>query len=374
MNFTTSQPLASVMAVDPLRRIALIVTQDGKNEWLPFAGTGSGMQGEGDFSLAPSGKGWRAIVENRQGGLGVITAFVDPGSFYADEEQLSASTESGGKTIDPYDSITASTNTYRAFTVDQDNIKKNFRNNKFFDTISGDHGYRGIDGNMHGVLRGGINISAVSRLNQIIQFLEDDLLCLVNRNYEHFTDWGVISIKNDKGKTTLSVKANSGDNSDFDTRKETYEFEMELGHANNVKEDSLFFTLIYKTKGGNEKLQITIDRKGEVIILAPTNIMVDVAENYGNSVGKKYTVKAGKEIDLTVGQQRLIIDPRGILAGTANEKTVVQSPHLDKYNAMNGDCFKAFIPLIAFGADPGAVFDIPMQRDETNKTEDVKLS
>jgi hypothetical protein len=102
--------------------------------------------------------------------------------------------------------------------------------------------------------------------------------------------------------------------------------------------------------------------------------MVDVEKNYGNSVGKNYTVKAGKEIDMTVGNERMIIDSSGIKLGTSNEKTIVQSPHLDSYNNLVQDCFACFIPLIAFGAPPNKVVDIIQQLDYTNKTKDVTLS
>ena len=371
LDFTTD-PVYTIIAVDPVRRLCLVTSTQNTKEWLPYA-TGSGFKGEGDFSLPPSGMFWKAIVEERRGQKEIVKV-ISPGSFFADDEQALNSLESDGSKQDVWNSITGTTASFRSYRAPSDNVRKNFRSNRFYDAIGGDWGYRGLEGNYVGVLRGGVSVLAASPLCGMYLFAEDDLARIVSRNFEVFTDFGIISVTNPDGKPRLAIKGVSGHNTKTSVREENYEFELEMGNCKNIQPDVFNLTLLMKTSAG-EPFRLGIKRDGSVFLNTPGDVMTDIGGMYGNAVGDRYSVFAGKEARLQVGDNSLVVTKGKVAGGKElNVKSVVQAPHLDKYNDALKHITASLIPMIMYGAPPNEVFAIIQQLDLLNKTKDSFFS
>lgn len=336
-DFTTTDRVYTVIAVDASRRLALVTSTNGAQQWMPFVGSGTGLAGEGEFSLAPSGKMWKAIVNSNQS-QPVIMGFMDVGSIFTGDDQLDKTMESQGRLFDPHDTLleTKTSNNFNSYNIPTNKVNKNFRGNRFSDLIAGDWGFRGLEGNYVGVLRGGVNVMSASPVNKILQFAEDDLLRFISRNFEQFTDFGINKVTNEEGKTRWVLKGNSGrDLSTGDTRKELYEFEMEIGACQNIKKDSFILTIVYKPQGGGALFQLGLDTKGGLFINSPKDVMSVSKEDIGLTAGNKLGMFAGKEALVKVGSTSIKTTAGSIEAGGAGAmKALVTDDLISKMQSL----------------------------------------
>jgi hypothetical protein len=107
----------------------------------------------------------------------------------------------------------------------------NFSGTSFPDVLPGDHIFTTKDGNALGVLEGGVTYFKASELCQIIGIKYNDLMRIVSRNFEQFTDFGNISIKNDNGATSYVIE---GAASQSEVRDNRFTFRMEMGSAGDL--------------------------------------------------------------------------------------------------------------------------------------------
>jgi hypothetical protein len=372
INFSKIDQAYTIVAVDSVRKLALVTSTKGERLHIPFSRGGIDIQGAGDFSIPPSGRAWRAIVD-KVGEQLIIVGCIPVGIYNTDDKQLlqSVGSERGQ---DPFDSITESLQEFRSYATQATTNKQNFRLNSFYDTIPGDYGYRGLDGNWFGILRGGVNIFSASSLNKILQFQEDDLLRLISRNYDNFSDAGVIKSTNVNGKTRLFLGLNSGTRRDFKTEEEKYEVEIEIGQCQKFKEDTFIFTLEYKPKGLNP-FTLTIDKQGSLQIFGSKDIFqssqeetAQVARNWSVFAEDSIKMDAKKTISLAAGATATInkdtgevtlnqdgmhleMDGNKVKAGAVGQtKQVVTKPHLDNY----GHLVQAVAQISAFLGGVGA--------------------
>lgn len=372
IDFSTA-PIYTVLAVDSVRRLCLVTNTQNSKEWLPVASP-TGFKGEGDFSLPPSGAGWRAFVETRLGQREIVQ-FLSPGSFFSEDNEIANSLESGGTKPDTWNSITGTSATFRSYAVPPDTVKRNFRGNRYYDLVGGDWGYRGQDGNFVGVLRGGVNVFIASPLCGWYMFQEDDHARLVSRNFEMFSDFGVIQSTNVNGRTRLAIKGVSGLNDKTSSREENYEFELELGDCKNIEANTFNMTLLMKT-GAGEPVRIGLKRAdGSLYVNTPGDVMTDIGGMWGNAVAQRHAVFAGTESRHEVGDMSMVVTKGKVSGGKETQvKNIVQKPHLDLYNDALQHMVKALIPLIAFGAPPNEVFGILNKLDFVNATKDAYFS
>ena len=81
-----------------------------------------------------------------------------------------------------------------------------YNNNAYEDLVPGDKVISTKDGNMVGVLEGGVNYFKASELCQLIGIKYNDLMRLISRNFQHFSDFGNIIIENDEGRTSYILE------------------------------------------------------------------------------------------------------------------------------------------------------------------------
>ncbi len=293
--------VSNIERVDSVKRLITISNSRSQSLTLNLAES-AGTYGEGEFSLPPSGRDWKALI-SYDSGKPILIKFI-PSSLFADPDQIDKKMQSGGTDKDHFDSIVGDSTTYQSFKSDRD---QNYRGNKYYDLIAGDWGHRGLEGNMVGVLRGGVNIFKVDELCQMVQMLEDHLTRIVSENFEIFTSWGVLRMENNAGHTLLTLKGNSGLNDKFDTRKESYEFELEIGACKAIKDKAFFLTMKYVPKTG-DPVFFGIDREGNMVTKAPKDVWEYVEEersmiarNIGMLAQKDIRVDAGGQVELRAG-------------------------------------------------------------------------
>lgn len=154
--------------------------------------------------------------------------------------------------------------------------------NKPKDMLSGDRILASIGGGMIGILRGGSILLRSSKLSEIFISKWDDLVRIVSRNFEHFTDVGTDIVKNFRGRVYRYI----GYTNNFaNTASETYQYNQYYGDTaaaeyiksnyQNASPGSVpaINTIIYKEQvsaAGAEVMHRTLDLSGdeEVYIVA----------------------------------------------------------------------------------------------------------
>jgi hypothetical protein len=296
----TGVSLADIVYMDPLRDIVVVNTVDSKKISIPCVNM-RGIRGEGSFTLPPSGKQWKAVICEDAGDPYIIR-FLPPQSPHADEEQIDKSDRSGGTEKNQALSISYTEEVYGAYRIRQIENRRNYRGDVYYDRVPGDWGWTSPEGNMLGILRGGLNILRTTPLNQILQFTEDDLLRIIARNYQLFTDFGVHKIENFDGKTRVTVRGNSGLNDKFNTREETYEFNMEMGACSKEDDESQMFIKWKYINPNNKPIDFRMDRDGNTSFTTPRDVWVDSGEDLLITVGDHMGVFAGTELKLDAGK------------------------------------------------------------------------
>lgn len=81
------------------------------------------------------------------------------------------------------------------------------------DLLPGDKVMSTKDGNAIGVLEGGVVVLKASELCQIVGVRYDDLMRIVSRNFEHFTDFGNVIVRNRAGKVSYIVEGSDSQSS-----------------------------------------------------------------------------------------------------------------------------------------------------------------
>ena len=77
------------------------------------------------------------------------------------------------------------------------------------DALSGDQGWRTEDDSAVASFRGGISSIKGSELAQMQCISIDDMVRIISRNYEHFSDFGEYRISNDNGRLTIELLGTS---------------------------------------------------------------------------------------------------------------------------------------------------------------------
>lgn len=313
--------VGTVVYVDPLRRVAVVTTVDNKKQEVGIS-QGKGIEGDGFDFLPPSGMKWQAVMSESAGGATFIERFLPPKSMNHTEDQLDKTSFSDGTSTDPDATITGvdDSKSYRAFKVGETKTKLNYRANSYTDAIPGDYNIKTLEGNGLNILRGGINRLFSTRLNQIIQLGEDDLTRILARNFDIFTDAGVVKhVSNGEKGTRVEFKVNSGLNDKYKTWEETYEMKSEIGACSGGDGKTYFFTLEYNTKT-NEIFLISLDRQGSMVWKVPKDYWIDVKEDLAITVGKNIGVFGGKEVLIDAGNT---VTLKGGASITRNEDNTI---------------------------------------------------
>ncbi|MHA1302108.1 MAG: hypothetical protein ACTSPI_00200 [Candidatus Heimdallarchaeaceae archaeon] len=102
----------------------------------------------------------------------------------------------------------------------------NYAGNSFEDLMAGDKVLSTKDGNLIGVLEGGLTYFKASELCQIIGMKYEDLLRIISRNFQHYSDFGEIRLVNESGQTSYIIEGSSSYPESRDSNKHRLRIHM----------------------------------------------------------------------------------------------------------------------------------------------------
>ena len=174
-----------------------------------------------------------------------------------------------------------------------------YASNAFEDMMPGDKVIATKDGNLIAVLEGGVTYFKASELCQIIANKYDDLLRIVSRNFEHFTDFGNILVKNVDGRTSYIMQ---GAKSQGEARLGRYNLLIEAGADGDAYKISV-------TDGVSKVLgQIHMQSDGSIRVKTLKNYSLDVYGDYTENIHgvQKRNVQKNYEIDYTADYKKAV--------------------------------------------------------------------
>lgn len=178
--------------------------------------------------------------------------------------------------------------------------QRNYRGSRPHDMLSGDRGFVTVDGTMVYAGRGGIAGIKVNDLLQIVLNAVDDHMRLVSRNFELMTDFGVLSVSNTEGKTSLKLRAAA-------TAEQTWQGDYELLLSVGAGKAYVDVTLLKdKTKVFTYKL----GANGALHTFYADDVINQVKGNHGEAVGQHRKVSVGKTDTETIQDEKTIDVPK----------------------------------------------------------------
>lgn len=294
--------LATVATVDPVCMVA--TSKDLKAsvpEEAPWYGR-VGPDGEGDFSSPQPG--WRGLID-RESGQTMMSAFLpSPNLFSADPLK-----DDYNQIVNTWLNLTGTNKDYRTHKAQS----RNFRAQRPADTIAGDQGFRSSEGALYGALRGGVAFMKASDLAQIQVNQVDDLLRMMGRNVDMFSDWGSMQITNEGGKTRMVLKGNAVADQ---TYKDAYAYEFSVGAGEH------FLSLAIKDKANaKDVFTLSIDQKGGMHVFQAGDRIEQIHGNVGMGItGDEKRIVAGKA-SLEADGGYLIKAPHVDVGGAGGQRT-----------------------------------------------------
>ena len=154
----------------------------------------------------------------------------------------------------------------------------NYSGNSFEDLLPGDKVLTTKDGNAVGVLEGGVTYLKASELCQIIGIKYNDLLRIVSRNFEHFTDFGNIYSKNIDGATSYIIE---GAASQSQSRMNQHTIKIEVGAQGDLYK-------VTTSNGANSILSMFhMTNKGDIKYISHGESNLTLGDKLEKVTGKK---------------------------------------------------------------------------------------
>lgn len=287
---------------------------------------------------------------------------------------------------------------------------QNFRGSMPPDVLPGDWLRVGAKGNMVGVLEGGVVLLKASELSKVLATSAGDLLQLVGRNVDIFTDFGELKFRNDDGRVSMSLKGGMQQLTDSSPSEEKFTIHLDLGHSGDIANfritdqvGNVVGQVHYKPNGSVETTNSgevsVVNGKSEKTVFGERKTIVEgesfetvtgttnestghkvtaVGTNYDIVTGQGFAVGAAQDISLSAGRVRTDTVSGSLKAvpGDAAYKTVVTngSVVVDIGNPAAGDLMVA-----KSGYDLTATNDIALRSRmgrvvvETNAPNSVQL-
>lgn len=175
------------------------------------------------------------------------------------------------------------------------------------DVIPGDWVRMGTQGNLIGVLEGGLTILKASEVAQVIASKTYDSLRLIGRNMDIYNDFGEFRFRNTNGNCSMQLRAGSKQTTQTSPDKENYTIRADLGDAGQLVNFRI------TDPDGHVLSSIIMDPNGSVTRTATGDTNDSVDGNLTESVG-------GDKDKTVVGDETILIggDSTEQLAGNKN--------------------------------------------------------
>jgi len=213
------------------------------------------------------------------------------------------------------------------------------------DVIPGDWVQMGEDGNVLGVLGGGVNVIKSSALCQIRTHLVNELVEIFSRNYRHITDMGEFSVTNDEGRVNMRFRGASDEATEASPEEENWTIKMDLGSEGDLfnfelctPQGQTLFKLHVDSEGGAEIFGIngvaltsgsraggtnaqetsgsqqntiggdrTADVRGSDTLSVGTNQSIQITSDQETNIGNDYRIQALRDMALGSGRNVSVV-------------------------------------------------------------------
>lgn len=211
------------------------------------------------------------------------------------------------------------------------------------DVLPGDWMRIGSQGNLVGVLEGGVTVLKASELAQIIAVRTNDLLKLLGRNLEILTDFGEITFTNDNGNTSMSLRAGAKQTTESSPTQEYWTIRADLGDAGNLVNFRITDTQGHTLSGVQMDPNGSVTRTttgdlteiiggaynmqfgGDVGLVIPGNKNDTVNGDSTESITGSKTINAGSTITLQSGVDTVVSPTRDLNISTGRNINISAS-------------------------------------------------
>lgn len=202
--------------------------------------------------------------------------------------------------------------------IDKDELNTNgtFRQPSEPDDIMPDDWIQmGPDGNMLGILAGGVNVLKSGPLSQIRTHGINDLIEAICRNYRHISDMGEFTIANNDGRINMRFRGGSDQRNEAGPDEENWTIRFDLGSDG----DMLNFELT--TPQGQTLFRLHVDSDGQCEIFGVNGVSINSgSQNEGVSAEET----SGSKFIKIEGDQTVVINgSRTNTVNTNDAETVV---------------------------------------------------
>ena len=155
---------------------------------------------------------------------------------------------------------------------------------------------RSKDGNLIGVLAGGVNVMSSSPMAQIRTHSLEDLVEIISSKFRHITDMGDLTINNDGGKTSLTWYAGSDQSLENGADTEKWTIRLEIGAIGDL------FSLRITTPDGNDLAKIHMSADGRLSLVGAAGLDITSGDNgdFNEDVGASKVTSIEGDYDVTV--------------------------------------------------------------------------
>jgi hypothetical protein len=229
----------------------------------------------------------------------------------------------------------------------------NFRGVRPPDVLPGDWIRMGSQGNLVGVMEGGLTLLKASELAQVVASRTNDLLRLIGRNMDILTDFGEFRFTNKNGNCSMQMRAGSKQTTQTSPLKENYTIRADLGDTGQL------VNFRVTDPDGHTLSSVNMDPNGSVTRTAAGDTLDtvfgkqtervdgdrefsmggDLTEYiFGNAserVSANKTVQAGADVMLQSGNDTGVFSNRDISIGASRNMTVAVSGDTSAISGVN---------------------------------------
>lgn len=187
------------------------------------------------------------------------------------------------------------------------------------DVMPGDWAQVGTDGNLLGVLAGGVNVIKSGALSQIRTHLINDLVEIISRNYRHITDMGEFTVQNNNGRINLRFRGASDQKTEAGPDEENWTIKFDLGSEGDL------FNLELCTPKGQTLFRMHVDSDGKCELYGLNGVSINSGSQNGTTSSEETT---GNKIRTVGGNHTVAIEG-------SDTCTVKNSVNTTVYNDLN---------------------------------------
>lgn len=180
--------------------------------------------------------------------------------------------------------------------------RQDYRGGMPADLLPGDWARVGSQGNLVAVLEGGTTVLKASELSKVIANSVGDLLQLIGRNTDLYSDFGEIRFRNQDGRVSMSLRGGSQQTTETHTEQEKFTIRADLGHTGELVDFRITDTKGRTIAQSHWKPDGTVERYADKALheVVGTSYTFETTDK-DETISGSYTFTVGSNVNGTVG-------------------------------------------------------------------------